>query len=235
MEIHPPDHALHTRRDFFIHMATIVLGLLIAIGLEQSVEALHRRHQLHELREALQSDSEIALRNDNDLVLDAQARLDWSRARIAQVESALQHHTPISDIEQKKIFIHAIPVYPAWKAAKASNLLQVMPQDDIEAFSEVDDLINRFQVLYQDQSTGTPRFAFEQQFRTGPEANTFDFSSATHADLVQYLILLNAESRNLLARYAWSLYLRGALQAVLNGERNVDRIDDAENKAAGQS
>ena len=40
MEVHPPDHAIHSWRDFIIHIATIVVGLLIAIGLEQSVEAL---------------------------------------------------------------------------------------------------------------------------------------------------------------------------------------------------
>ncbi len=47
MEVHPPHHSLHSWRDFFVHIATIVVGLLIAIGLEQSVEMLHRRHLVH--------------------------------------------------------------------------------------------------------------------------------------------------------------------------------------------
>ena len=47
MEVHPPEHPIHTWRDFFIHIATIVVGLLIAIGLEQSVEWLHHRHVVH--------------------------------------------------------------------------------------------------------------------------------------------------------------------------------------------
>ena len=41
LDVHPPHNPTHTWRDFFIHIATIVIGLLIAIGLEQSVEAFY--------------------------------------------------------------------------------------------------------------------------------------------------------------------------------------------------
>ena len=39
LDVHPAHHAASTWRDFFIHIITIVIGLLIAIGLEQTVEA----------------------------------------------------------------------------------------------------------------------------------------------------------------------------------------------------
>ncbi len=35
LDVHPPRHAANTWRDFFI--ATVVLGLCIAVGLEQTV------------------------------------------------------------------------------------------------------------------------------------------------------------------------------------------------------
>lgn len=38
LDVHPAHHAASTWRDFFIHIVTIVIGLLIAIGLEQTVE-----------------------------------------------------------------------------------------------------------------------------------------------------------------------------------------------------
>ena len=44
IDIHPPHHAATTRRDFFIHIDTIVIGLCIAVGLEQ----------LHPVRTALE-------------------------------------------------------------------------------------------------------------------------------------------------------------------------------------
>ena len=43
LDVHPAHHAATTWRDFFIHIATIVLGLLIAVGLEQRVEHFHHR------------------------------------------------------------------------------------------------------------------------------------------------------------------------------------------------
>jgi hypothetical protein len=43
LDVHPPHQAIHGWRDFFIHIATIVVGLLIAVALEQTVEACWRR------------------------------------------------------------------------------------------------------------------------------------------------------------------------------------------------
>jgi hypothetical protein len=43
LDVHPPHEAAHSWRDFFIHIATSVVGLLIAIGLEQTVEHFHHR------------------------------------------------------------------------------------------------------------------------------------------------------------------------------------------------
>jgi hypothetical protein len=56
LDVHPAHHAATTWRDFFIHITTIVLGLLIAIGLEQTVEYFHHRHQVAETRAALREE-----------------------------------------------------------------------------------------------------------------------------------------------------------------------------------
>ncbi len=57
MEVHPPHHPLHSWKDFFIHIATITVGLLIAIGLEQCVEEMHHRHQRRQLQEDLHDEA----------------------------------------------------------------------------------------------------------------------------------------------------------------------------------
>jgi hypothetical protein len=66
-DVHAPHQAVHTWKDFFIHIATIVIGLLIAIGLEQTVEHFHHRHQAQEARkrllEEVKANGEIAERN----------------------------------------------------------------------------------------------------------------------------------------------------------------------------
>ena len=53
LDIHPPRESAHSWTSFLIHIATIVIGLLIAIGLEQTVEHFHHRHLAHEARERL--------------------------------------------------------------------------------------------------------------------------------------------------------------------------------------
>jgi hypothetical protein len=53
LDVHPPPHAAHGWRDFFVHIATIVIGLLIALGLEQTAESIHHRHQVREARDAI--------------------------------------------------------------------------------------------------------------------------------------------------------------------------------------
>ena len=37
LDVHAPHETVHSWKDFFIHIATIVIGLLIAVGLEQTV------------------------------------------------------------------------------------------------------------------------------------------------------------------------------------------------------
>lgn len=56
LDVHAPHQPTHSWKDFFIHVGTICVGLLIAIGLEQTVEYFHHRHQLEKAREELRDD-----------------------------------------------------------------------------------------------------------------------------------------------------------------------------------
>src|SRR5438132_14375526 len=53
LDVHPPHEKVHSWTQFFIHIAAITIGLLIAIGLEQTVIYFHHRHQLQEARREL--------------------------------------------------------------------------------------------------------------------------------------------------------------------------------------
>ena len=55
LDVHPAHHAATSWKEFFIHIATIVLGLLIAVGLEQTVEYIHHRNEVADTREAANS------------------------------------------------------------------------------------------------------------------------------------------------------------------------------------
>jgi hypothetical protein len=45
MDIHPPAGAVHSLRDYFVHLSMVVVGILIALSLEGALEK-HHAHQL---------------------------------------------------------------------------------------------------------------------------------------------------------------------------------------------
>jgi hypothetical protein len=92
LDVHPPHSPTHTWKDFLIHIATIVVGLLIAVGLEQTVEHFHHQHQSHELVAQLQTESE-----SNQVILKINlaaydARLKWLLGVRKDVNAILATH-----------------------------------------------------------------------------------------------------------------------------------------------
>jgi hypothetical protein len=68
LEAHAPHGDIQTWKGFLVHIGAIVIGLLIAVGLEQSVELLHHRHQRLQLEEqmrgVLEDDTQRAIPDD---------------------------------------------------------------------------------------------------------------------------------------------------------------------------
>jgi hypothetical protein len=56
IDVHPPLEPIHGWRDFFLHLATITIGLLIALSLEGCVEWQHHRHLVHEAEASLRAE-----------------------------------------------------------------------------------------------------------------------------------------------------------------------------------
>jgi hypothetical protein len=94
IDIHAPHEATHTWADFFIHIATIVVGLLIAIGLEQTVEYLHHRHLATEARRALLSERQQN-ETSNDFNIFATRRHQQDLQRDLAILHALRAHQPL--------------------------------------------------------------------------------------------------------------------------------------------
>jgi hypothetical protein len=91
LDVHPPERGIHGIRDFFIHLMTITVGLLIALGLENAVEAVHHRHQRKE--------AEVTLRQANiRITLDVYTQAVNSNKRAAQSKVV---RMMVSDVGQK--------------------------------------------------------------------------------------------------------------------------------------
>jgi hypothetical protein len=230
LDVHPPHEPAHSWREFFVHMATICLGLLIAIGLEQSVEWLHHRRELKELREGLREDGERALSDTDGLKAAMNARIHWLSVRGEQVQAALDEHKALAVPPPTNFPDFEVPNDPAWKAAKASGLTALVAPEDIKAYSEIDDVtgevFRNFQVW---DAQATKREAFEWRFSRRGTSGALDFSKASPEDLQAYLAVLADEAAAAHQIAAFSCFwLHESQRLVLAGERDIKKINDAE-------
>ena len=137
MEVHAPDHPIHTWRDFLIHIATITIGLLIALGLEAAVEALHHRHLRAETRENLRA--EIAA-NQQDFPRDLKA-LDGEVKELNNNLSLLHRlrsHAKAAPGERIRFdWFWSGPSDAAWQTAKTTGVLSLMENQAVGDFDSV--------------------------------------------------------------------------------------------------
>jgi hypothetical protein len=229
LDVHPPHTPTHTWRDFLIHIATICVGLLIAIGLEQTVEAIHHRHQREELRAAIDRDVQQSIRDGDSAERIVAANRLWLRERTGQVRMALNTGKFASNQRPAPDVYGDIPLDGAWRSAKASGISELMPQQDVRVYEEVNTIIDQLIPLTTKTIEAQSRRAdFEEQFRYADKTRWPDSPGASPEDLRHYLELLNEESS---ADDMFTLYLtlaRGADAAIASGERNMAEIEKSE-------
>jgi hypothetical protein len=135
--VHAPHNPAHTWRDFSVHIATIVLGLLIAIGLEQSVETVHNRHARHQLLEDVHEELESNQMKD---------RMTQESLASLRVYLASLNHVLMEKRSGKAVSIDPAldtrramsPLYgssmSAWESAKESGRAALLPSKQIRLY-----------------------------------------------------------------------------------------------------
>jgi hypothetical protein len=231
LDVHAPQEAIHSWKSFFIHIATISIGLLIAIGLEQTVETLHRRHQLEELHESLRQDAQNVMEDSAKVLVAESQRTDRLTLRAQQIRAAIDSRQPIAPPPPVQAGpVWDVPDSPAWRAAKSSGLLSLMRQEEIKVYGEVDFILAEVQMAYQARLLAAQkRRDFEYEFdRDG----VLDLSIATPDDLRRYLTLIIDERSTTEAFQRWSGEIGRVESAILRGELNLDKIRAAEHTAS---
>jgi hypothetical protein len=139
LDVHPPHSATHSWKDFWIHLGTITAGLLIAISLEQGVEAIHHNHQRHRLERDLHAE---AIRNAEIIQHDIQvlqSARDYALALKANVD-ALRHGATPSSLTPVRPPQDGAPFLPsegAWASARDSSELALLPREQTSMFEEL--------------------------------------------------------------------------------------------------
>jgi hypothetical protein len=134
LDVHPPEHAAHTWRDFFIHIATIVIGLLIAISLEQTVEFLHTRHEIAETRRTLHTERLININRFAANTAESRHFVPILQRDLAVFVYLRDHpHAPPAEWPAQPNWnaFSFNPVLAAWNTAQQNNVLPHMPPAEV--------------------------------------------------------------------------------------------------------
>jgi len=136
LEVHAPHDSIHTWKSFFIHIATIVIGLLIAVGLEQTVEAIHWRKQVQIARNVLRQE----LLEANGFYTFRIAVNECVAQRLSQlndiVESAAGHAKtePVSDLS---LHIGHLLSDDGWQSERAAQTLVHLPAAERQLYGTI--------------------------------------------------------------------------------------------------
>ncbi len=136
LDVHPPHETVHTWRDFFIHVATICVGLLIAIGLEQTVEYFHHRHQAHHARELLAEEMKenqqalkryiYVIRMHQDYLFDDLLVIDRIRTgKLTPTDHIVAWHPHVT-------FTNA-----AWRTIHESQTAELLTYEELDRFGSI--------------------------------------------------------------------------------------------------
>ncbi len=242
MEVHPPDHAIHTWRDFFVHMGTICLGLLIAIGLEQGAEALHRRHQAQELREDLSHEGDQMISDSSNAQRSMLAHLGWLAAQRKLVMAAAWENQPMPSTPLSGHPISGLyPDDPIYRTAQTNGRTSVLSREELFAYADLaTDVEWGLEYERALEAAAGKRLSFERALPTAASKSAgtkpqIDFSRLSREDLRKYLDLLSEETTVAL-RFRHNCLLTGGLaEAVSRGARAPKDLEDAEAKGASSA
>ncbi|MES2392286.1 MAG: hypothetical protein V4555_11640 [Acidobacteriota bacterium] len=229
LDVHPPHEASHTWRDFFIHIATICVGLLIAIGLEQSVEALHRHHEHHQLQDALNRESRQILFDTTRVEAGETLQIQWLRQAETQISDAARDHHPLAPLAPNPRFSWDLPDEPVYKAARASAKLDLLSDDETVVYGELDAVMTQIADKYKDQIAAQRRLdAFARELNFALPAGAKPLASASPADLTELHTRRGEDEAATVQMRYWSRQARGAVTGLLAGQRDLHQIETAE-------
>ena len=174
LDVHPPHKAIEGVGEFFLHLFTITVGLLIAVGIEAAVE----RHQHRELAAEARDTMTAEIRKNSSNVADAlkdieqeQQKLKDNLARVRKVQ--LNPSDPTSrDLHLDITFNTTGLEDTGWRTAQVTGALAFMPYAESERYTSIyrvgDEFLKSQDQLSEDESR---MLGIIQKFHIGEGSN----------------------------------------------------------------
>jgi hypothetical protein len=136
MEIHAPHEPIHSKRDFFIHLFTITVGLLIALSLEGLVEYAHNRHLVHEARENIRRELQLNHEAAQSDLAGIQKKIDRQKLNIDSIHGLMTNGKNFHGSVQNTWDFNSLND-SAWKTARETGALGYMPYDEVQRYADL--------------------------------------------------------------------------------------------------
>ena len=148
MEVHAPHGAIHSLKEFFVHLLTVTIGILIALSLDGWVERSHHRSLLREARAHIGAE----IRDNRDRLQKGLALAPEAEARLRVTMEAMETHrrtpqAPWPDLNW------SFGIYPlsstAWSSASSAGAVGLMDYSEVQRNTRVYLLQDQFLSIQQ--------------------------------------------------------------------------------------
>jgi hypothetical protein len=139
LDVHPPHKSIGSAGEFFLHLLTITIGLLIAVGIEGGVEWYHHHELAAEARATMTSEIRKNARTTNeamDTIRSEQKTAKDSLAGLLKIQ--LNPNDPAASNLSLHIGYDTVDLDDTgWRTAQATGALAYMPYAESERFSTI--------------------------------------------------------------------------------------------------
>ena len=137
LEVHPPNEPVHGWRDFLIHLATITIGLLIALSLEGCVEFWHHRSLVHEAEASMQIEIEANARALQRALDDVRKEQDFLKKDIAVMKKIIANPKVPNKEDMRVDFRIRTFDDVSWKTSQSTGALSYMPYGRAREYANI--------------------------------------------------------------------------------------------------
>jgi hypothetical protein len=158
LDVHPPHEPVHGWRDILIHLATITVGLFIALSLEGCVEWRHHRHLVREARENIRTemeDNQKELRSAIQHIHEEQAQVNHDLEALKTLRSNSNAH----GLSVTLRFQSSTMQNASWNTARETGAFGFMGYPEVKRYAEVYDQQTEFA-----KQTDRVTFAYTNSF-----------------------------------------------------------------------
>ncbi len=145
MEIHGPDKAVHSWKDFGIHIAIVTIGILIALSLEGVRETVHEHRLVRDARDTFRVELQMDQKHAG-LELEAVVKATAQLKKLTEDYPELAQKHPEEIAARLEAVQNPFYFFPAngWQTALSSSAMAHMSTEEVNRYANMYELIRDY-------------------------------------------------------------------------------------------